>query len=787
MNNMSANYVIRLAISNQYVINDENNDAVWNQYDANWEDNPFLLDDNAHVILKRDADDVPLEGAANETKEVHLNSDPLVAAESELSGNEPVFHTNSSLPEETPFDTAKDQIADDSPKGANEQIEEAPIEPAQHAQDEVVAVEEPAVQSADDSATDEKSAPVDEAVASGSLNQTEPVLEQKQQAAEELVPVPDVSESGKGDEEKNVAPDEESVPAGDVDVVVPIDQDPPVVEPEEQQPVEEPQPVADASDKESEPAGDVDAVGPIDQDQPVVGQENQQPADEPEPVADASEPIQDDDVASDLIPAPAEEEETVDAVVPVDQDGPELDLDEQQTVEEPKSAANASEAVNIDDDEKDIGSVDETALDKEEPSVDAEFGAALNISGAIEIDENAQDVASDDEQSEGNNAESNVEEHEILKEPSLVEPVYYGNETEEHVPSGENGDELSEQEQELLNENQESVDTNDDTGDESPGEEPPAEEGVALKENENGIDTNSSAGNEELGGEAAVIALVPLTENRDSVDVNESAAEENPVVEEEQPIVEGKEIAEDAVKPSEGEPAGVEENGDSASDGAPPQAPDSPPQDSDKKEEDVASKPSSDDDSDLNPPPLIHNISTETPASSSDKSTSSSSEDAVEATQKPKEAEVVDDHQSGNAILLKNPHTSPGSSVEGSDTDKLLSNSPVNANSKSLATENEPQPNTGESTTNVSKAGKDATILIVLFVIVIIIGAAALTHHFIKKRKEKISEQAEVGNGIRMADKNSEDIEKGTEMKPLIKSNNTLIVKEYSDKKNDAA
>lgn len=104
-----------------------------------------------------------------------------------------------------------------------------------------------------------------------------------------------------------------------------------------------------------------------------------------------------------------------------------------------------------------------------------------------------------------------------------------------------------------------------------------------------------------------------------------------------------------------------------------------------------------------------------------------------------------------------------------------------------LSTENEPQPKAGESTTNVSKAGKDATILIVLFVIVIIIGAAALTHHFIKKRKEKISEEGELGNGIRSADKNSQDIEKGTEMKPLIKSNNTLIVKEYSDKKDDVA
>ncbi|XP_066254009.1 FK506-binding protein 5-like isoform X2 [Euwallacea similis] len=142
-----------------------------------------------------------------------------------------------------------------------------------------------------------------------------------------------------------------------------------------------------------------------------------------------------------------------------------------------------------------------------------------------------------------------------------------------------------------------------------------------------------------------------------------------------------------------------------------------------------------------------------------------------------KESELLDNKQSGSAVLDKEPQVANPSPVEGSDTEKHLS-----ALSASSSSNNEPS--AGESAENVSNRSKDATILVVLFVVVLVIGAAAFTHHFIKKRKQKNEEVKTLRNGDMETAKQSGDVEKGVEMKPLLNSNDKpVIVKEFSDTK----
>lgn len=105
------------------------------------------------------------------------------------------------------------------------------------------------------------------------------------------------------------------------------------------------------------------------------------------------------------------------------------------------------------------------------------------------------------------------------------------------------------------------------------------------------------------------------------------------------------------------------------------------------------------------------------------------------------------------------------------------------------------EPSTGESSQTVSKAGagKDTTILVVLFAVVVVIGGAAFAYNFIKKRKERSSENNDGVNGIRKSlqnlvsgnEKRASDVEQGTEMKPLMKTESPVLVKEFSDVKKD--
>ncbi|CAG9773812.1 unnamed protein product [Ceutorhynchus assimilis] len=166
-------------------------------------------------------------------------------------------------------------------------------------------------------------------------------------------------------------------------------------------------------------------------------------------------------------------------------------------------------------------------------------------------------------------------------------------------------------------------------------------------------------------------------------------------------------------------------------------------------------------------------------------------EEAKEADVALIQPEVIDEKQSGNAILFKEPKTleANNSPVEGSDSEKHLASLATNEDSKIE------QPTTGESAKTVSKASKDTTILIVLFVVVLVIGGAAFTHHMIKMRKAKRAEESSLVDGIRKSLQNlagngkapTPDVEQGTEMKPLmnVDSNSSpVMVKEYSDKKN---
>lgn len=97
------------------------------------------------------------------------------------------------------------------------------------------------------------------------------------------------------------------------------------------------------------------------------------------------------------------------------------------------------------------------------------------------------------------------------------------------------------------------------------------------------------------------------------------------------------------------------------------------------------------------------------------------------------------------------------------------------------------EPKTAESAKDVSTAGKDATVLIVLFVVVLVIGAAAFTHHFIKKRRASNDHSSINGITKDLESPKNGDVEQGVEMKPLLNSNKPIIVKEFSDKKNEEA
>ncbi|XP_066140079.1 neurofilament medium polypeptide-like isoform X2 [Euwallacea fornicatus] len=142
-----------------------------------------------------------------------------------------------------------------------------------------------------------------------------------------------------------------------------------------------------------------------------------------------------------------------------------------------------------------------------------------------------------------------------------------------------------------------------------------------------------------------------------------------------------------------------------------------------------------------------------------------------------KESELLDNKQSGSAVLDKEPQVVNPSSVEGRDTEKHLSALSVSSSSNN-------QPSAGESAENVSNRGKDVTILVVLFVVVLVIGAAAFTHHFIKKRKQRTEEVKTLRNGDVDATKQPGDVEKGVEMKPLLNRNDKpVIIKEFSDTK----
>ncbi|XP_060522022.1 uncharacterized protein LOC132699374 [Cylas formicarius] len=150
-------------------------------------------------------------------------------------------------------------------------------------------------------------------------------------------------------------------------------------------------------------------------------------------------------------------------------------------------------------------------------------------------------------------------------------------------------------------------------------------------------------------------------------------------------------------------------------------------------------------------------------------------------TDKKKEKESVDPHQSANAeVLLKEPQSvSPVSNVEGSD-EKLLQKLAVNSEQSQGAKESDIEASTGESTGNIVKAGKDTTVLVVLFAVVLAVGGAAFAYNYVKKRK---SANRGTGNNQNHSSSNgkSSDIEQGTELKPLMK--NTEIKKDVVNDK----
>lgn len=70
--------------------------------------------------------------------------------------------------------------------------------------------------------------------------------------------------------------------------------------------------------------------------------------------------------------------------------------------------------------------------------------------------------------------------------------------------------------------------------------------------------------------------------------------------------------------------------------------------------------------------------------------------------------------------------------------------------------------------------------------VVLVIGAAAFTHHFIKKRRENNEHSSINGITKELESPKNGDVEQGVEMKPLL-NNKPIIIKEFSDKKNDEA
>ncbi|KAL1494405.1 hypothetical protein ABEB36_010008 [Hypothenemus hampei] len=269
-------------------------------------------------------------------------------------------------------------------------------------------------------------------------------------------------------------------------------------------------------------------------------------------------------------------------------------------------------------------------------------------------------------------------------------------------------------------------------------------------------DTQPKESVQKEPSDVAVNAEVPLEKQDPQPETEDNEQKEDSQTKEEQP-------SEPAVVGNVAQESPADNEQQSVVELVKPQTPGTLEQESSQKTQEFAVTKANQDKIEL--PPLIHSVPVSEGTTSAPKEVSNHSA----------EPEPIDGQQSGSAVLFKEPHQDHGP-VEGAETEKQLAKMSTNAKK---AAGNE-EPNTAESSENVKRAGKDATILVVLFVIVIVIGAAAFTHHIVKKRKQK-NEEKKSTNG---QSPNNGDIEQGTEMKPLmLKSENPVIIKEYSDEK----
>ncbi|KAJ8974722.1 hypothetical protein NQ317_000388 [Molorchus minor] len=176
-------------------------------------------------------------------------------------------------------------------------------------------------------------------------------------------------------------------------------------------------------------------------------------------------------------------------------------------------------------------------------------------------------------------------------------------------------------------------------------------------------------------------------------------------------------------------------------------------------------------------PPAVD--STDVPdGNNSDKATESIvKKDAGAGESEAKEAEPINDQQSGVAIV-------DGASGGLEETDKAVQESASNAKTKSTSVGSEP--NAGE-VSGTQEARKDTKILIILFVAVVVVGGAAFTYNFVKKRKQKRAravEQNGDGNGLKADQNQRSDPERGTELKPLMRNaDGKSAVAEYNDER----